>query len=146
MDWMFVPLRRYADFKGRSRRKEYWSFMLFQIAVYALAVTPEFVGAPNTGEDPKLATQILLGLAMAFFAIPTLAVQVRRMHDRGRSGWWLLITFWPYVGIFWLFVYMLWPGTHGPNEYGPDPRVRPGTRDPDAGARARYGPRIRQNW
>lgn len=142
MDWMFVPLRRYADFKGRSRRKEYWSFMLFQIAVYALAVTPEFMLESEPDDELSIATSVLLGGAMLFFAIPTLAVQVRRMHDRGRSGWWLLITFWPYVGWFWLFVYMVWPGTHGPNEYGPDPRVRPGTRDPDAIAQARYRPRF----
>lgn len=143
MDWMFLPLRRYADFKGRSRRKEYWSFTLFQLAVYALVVTPEFIGEPAADGEIKLSTQILLGGAMLFFAIPTLAVQVRRMHDRGRSGWWLLITFWPYVGLFWLLVYMLWPGTKGPNDSGPDPRVRPGTRDDDAIARARYNPHVR---
>ncbi|MCB2067332.1 MAG: DUF805 domain-containing protein [Erythrobacter sp.] len=139
MDWMFVPLRRYADFSGRSRRKEYWWFVLFQWAVYALVVTVDQLWNDPAAEELLLPTKVVLGAAMAFFAIPTLAVQVRRMHDRGRSGWWLLIGFAPYFGLLYLVLYMLLPGTVGPNEYGPDPRLRPGSRDPHAADRARYG-------
>lgn len=109
MNWMFMPLKRYAEFSGRSRRMEYWMFQLFLILVYvALMVLMMIVGggAMMTGGDPGAmmaaggAALIIFGIyvlfALAMF-IPNLAVSVRRLHDTNRSGWWILAPLAGYV-------------------------------------------------
>ena len=102
MEWMFMPLKRYAEFSGRSRRKEYWMWILFQVLLYVAVLVLMMVvggGALMTGGDPSAvaaaggAAMIILGLyglaSLAFF-IPGLAVAVRRLHDTERTGWWIL--------------------------------------------------------
>ena len=54
--------------------------------------------------------------------VPSIAVQVRRLHDQDRSGWWVLLNLVPYLGALVLFVFMLLPGTNGANRFGPDPK------------------------
>lgn len=109
MNWMFLPLKRYAEFSGRSRRMEYWMFQLFLILVYvALMVLMMIVGggAMMTGGDPSAmmaaggAALIIGGIYMLFalaMFIPNLAVSVRRLHDTNRSGWWILAPLSGYV-------------------------------------------------
>lgn len=109
MNWMFLPLKRYAEFSGRSRRMEYWMFQLFLFLVYmALMVLMMIVGggALMTGNDPSAmmaaggAALIIGGLYMLFalaMFIPSLAVTVRRLHDTNRSGWWILAPLSGYV-------------------------------------------------
>ena len=107
MHWMFLPLKRYAEFSGRSRRTEYWMFVLFQILLaVAFWVLLAVVGggALMSGGDPT-ALAAAGGAAMILFAvyglislaliIPGIAVGVRRLHDTERSGWWILA---PLVG------------------------------------------------
>jgi uncharacterized membrane protein YhaH (DUF805 family) len=125
MNWMLMPLRRYAEFTGRSRRKEYWMFILFQIilttlAVLLLLVTGDFSSAASSAPSGLL---IVLGLIylVAFF-IPSLAVQVRRFHDQDKSGWFVLLGFIPYVGGLIVLVFMCLDGTRGQNRFGPDPK------------------------
>jgi uncharacterized membrane protein YhaH (DUF805 family) len=127
MKWMIMPLRRYADFSGRSRRLEYWMFTLFiMLAAVAImipiAITGQLAASPD-GELP-FAGGFVAVLAIAFIAIliPSLAVQVRRFHDQNRSGWWVLLGFVPYIGSLVVLVFMLIEGTKGPNDYGPDPK------------------------
>jgi uncharacterized membrane protein YhaH (DUF805 family) len=109
MNWMLMPLKRYAEFSGRSRRMEYWMFQLFMFLVYmAMMVLMMIVGggAMMTGGDPSAAMAaggavlIIFGLyalfALAMF-IPSLAVSVRRLHDTNRSGWWILAPLSGYV-------------------------------------------------
>ena len=110
MHWMFLPLRRYAEFSGRSRRKEYWLYFLGVILFYMLmtAAVFLFVGSELllSGDENALASAVagavpivlLLGVAWLGLLIPTLAVGARRLHDINRSGWWLLIGYGP-----WLF-------------------------------------------
>jgi len=129
MEWMVLPYRRYAEFAGRSRRREYWSFMLFYVIVYAAlnvlfgrhdvveAPTGFFVGSRLTGGAGIAAG--LFGLASF---IPHLAVSVRRLHDQDRSGWLLLLLLIPVLGWFALLVLYCLDGTPGPNRYGPDPK------------------------
>lgn len=129
MHWMILPYRRYFEFSGRSRRMEYWMFVLFQMLVGAVigAVfgvnTYEraglFVGFSSALSGFGGLLQNLFGLASF---IPGLAVAVRRLHDQDRSGWLMLLVFLPVLGWFALFVLMLLSGTPGPNKYGPDPR------------------------
>ncbi len=103
MDWMLLPLRRYAQFNGRARPKEYWMFVLFLIIGFALLNAAETMLGIGTGEywlrrGPWWAASgyytrggPLTGLFALAMCIPYLAVAIRRLHDTDRSGWWLLL-------------------------------------------------------
>jgi len=120
MDWMLMPLRRYAEFSGRSRRKEYWMFVLFQIIVgVVLGIIEGAVGLSGTIAGAYGPLSLLFGLAML---IPGIAVGIRRLHDTDRSGWWLLIALVPLIGAIVLIVFFVMDGTRGPNRFGPDPK------------------------
>lgn len=85
MEYMIMPIKRYADFQGRSRRKEYWMFVLFQVLLLVpVGIILTLVNAPAAGEDSALGG-ILVGVVgliyLGVFMIPGLAVQVRRFHD-----------------------------------------------------------------
>lgn len=144
LGYMFMPFQRYADFKGRSRRMEFWSFALFNLIVYSLFFVLMFVlgfsfsafANLENGASPSAlfggAMFVPLGLmglyTLAIF-IPNIAVTVRRFHDRDMSGWWVL-GFWllsliPFVGwIVGIAELVIWflPGTPGFNRFGPDPK------------------------
>ena len=127
MEWMLMPLKRYADFNGRSRRMEFWMFQLGQYIVYfVLALVFVLVGtvASSMNADAIVGLMIIpfFIIALGLF-IPNLAVTVRRLHDQDRSGWWILIQLVPFGGIV-LLVFMFLEGTQGPNQYGPDPKGR----------------------
>jgi uncharacterized membrane protein YhaH (DUF805 family) len=132
MEWMLMPLRRYADFSGRSRRKEYWMFILGVLIVYAICGALIAMGGFfSTIGDPTATPEIsvigwlgfgLLGIfALAIF-IPSLAVIVRRLHDQDKSGWFILLQFIPYIGGIIMLIFMCIEGTKGENRYGPDPK------------------------
>lgn len=128
MSLMFQPLRRYADFMGRASRTEYWLFQLLILGLcvaLAIPLVVEVSRSPEGAEPSALfSALIMVGIAgyLALF-IPRLAVLVRRLHDSGNSGFWVLIDLIPGGGIV-LLVLSLWPGTVGPNQHGPDPRGR----------------------
>lgn len=128
MNWMLMPYRRYFDFAGRSRRKEYWMFALFTFLVsLAWVVVANIVAAsglrgPANIEPGALVATLLLGLWGLLSIIPTFAVTVRRLHDTGRSGFWILIGFVPIVGALVLLYFYLIEGTRGANRFGPDPK------------------------
>jgi uncharacterized membrane protein YhaH (DUF805 family) len=123
---MLMPLKRYAEFSGRSRRKEYWMFALgVLIAMFALSFLLiggiDFsTGMPEEGFGLGLIALTLLSLAIL---IPGIAVQVRRFHDQDKSGWFVLLNFVPYIGGLIVLVMMCLEGTRGPNRYGPDPKA-----------------------
>jgi uncharacterized membrane protein YhaH (DUF805 family) len=126
MEYMIMPLKRYADFSGRSRRKEYWMFVLFQMLLLVpLILIAALLG--GTSDDPanpfgSVAMLIVVAVYFLVFLIPGIAVQVRRFHDQDKSGWFILLGFIPYVGGIILFVFMCLEGTRGPNRFGPDPK------------------------
>lgn len=120
MEWMLMPLQRYADFSGRSRRKEYWMFFLLTLIVYfVLAFIGSMGAAPGEMNTIGL---ILMGIFVLGIIIPSLAVQVRRFHDQDKSGWFVLLNFIPFVGGLIVLVFMVMEGTRGENRYGPDPK------------------------
>lgn len=132
MEWMILPLRRYADFSGRSRRKEYWMFTLLQLIVYAAvaAVGGLFAllyNATGGGSDASGVFGIIFIVLFAIVAlgliIPNIAVTVRRFHDQDKSGWFILLNFIPYVGGLVVLVFMCLEGTRGANRYGDDPKA-----------------------
>ncbi len=130
MEWMILPYKRYADFSGRSRRKEYWMFAMFYAAVFlVLMFSALFSSFPIPEDSPTQeigSVGITLFVLLAVFAlvsfIPALAVQVRRFHDQDKSGWLILLNFVPYIGGFVVLVFMCLEGTRGENSYGPDPK------------------------
>jgi uncharacterized membrane protein YhaH (DUF805 family) len=128
MKWMLLPLRRYADFEGRSSRMEYWMFTLGVLIVEVLLVTLLVAGGglvPDEGGGLRGLTMIVMGLFVLFILaifVPGLAVQVRRFHDQDKSGWMVLIGLIPYIGGLIVLVFMCLPGTPGANAYGEDPR------------------------
>jgi uncharacterized membrane protein YhaH (DUF805 family) len=118
-NWYMQALKKYAVFSGRARRKEYWFFVLwFLIISIVLAIIDGVVGL-RIGEARLGVLQGLYALALL---IPSLAVAVRRLHDTGRTGWWLLIVLIPLVNIV-LLVFMFLDSQPGDNEYGPSPKA-----------------------
>lgn len=120
MEWMMMPLKRYAEFSGRSRRKEYWMFMLGVVIVAViLGIIEGILGIAGTVGGVYGPLSLILVLAII---IPSLALQIRRFHDQDKSGWFVLIGFIPIVGSIAVLVFMCLEGTRGPNRFGPDPK------------------------
>jgi uncharacterized membrane protein YhaH (DUF805 family) len=120
---MTMPLRRYAEFSGRSRRKEYWMFTLGLAIVYALVAMVMLTSASADGFMGLGAISLaLIGVVGLALFIPALAVQVRRFHDQDKSGWFVLLNLIPYIGGIIVLVMMCIEGTRGPNRFGPDPK------------------------
>jgi uncharacterized membrane protein YhaH (DUF805 family) len=114
MNWYLAVLKNYVGFSGRAGRTEYWMFALFNLIIFLVlailaAITRSFF------------FWLLYGLYALAVLIPTLAVTWRRMQDTGRNGLWILLGLIPFVGGIILLVFMILPGTQGPNEFGPDP-------------------------
>ena len=119
MNWYLEVLKKYAVFKGRARRKEYWYFILFNTIIsFVLSVMEEAAG----GLGPEEVVGLLGGIYALAMLIPTLAVSVRRLHDTGRSGWWILIVLIPFIGFIVMLVFMVLDGTPGQNQYGANPK------------------------
>lgn len=128
MEWMLMPLKRYFDFEGRSRRKEYWMFTLFYALLMIAALVVVGIGAASSGESGELNAVgmlglSLLGLIVLICFIPSIAVQVRRFHDQDKSGWFVLLNLIPSIGGIIVLVFMCLEGTRGENRYGPDPKA-----------------------
>ena len=135
MHWMLMPLRRYADFSGRSRRREYWMFFLFNlligVAVWTLLAATYVAGMSESQMMTIMGPVFMLyGLAALGLVIPGIAVTVRRLHDTDRSGWFVLLALIPLVGAILLLVFYCTEGTRGPNRFGPDPKSDEGLGTP----------------
>ena len=118
MKWYLAVLKKYAVFSGRAQRMEYWLFNLFNLIILnALAFIEGFVRTIPETENSVLATLYFLVILL-----PNLAVTVRRLHDTGRSGWWVLISALPIIGAIVLLVFLLMDSQPGENEYGPFPK------------------------
>jgi uncharacterized membrane protein YhaH (DUF805 family) len=114
MSWYLEVLKKYAEFNGRARRKEYWMFVLINmIIIFVLYFIEGLAGGPG----------ILGGLYSLAVLIPGIAVTVRRLHDTNRSGWWLLIGLIPIIGHIILLVFTVQGSQPGGNQYGPNPKT-----------------------
>ncbi|QZH74049.1 MAG: DUF805 domain-containing protein [Erythrobacter sp.] len=143
MGWMILPLKRYADFSGRSRRMEFWMFTLFFWIVTIVLGLIAMSGIPWTGLESWNPEQewggtimfmigaVLLVIWWLGTLVPVTAVTVRRLHDRGLSGWWygglIIAGFVPLVnmitfpGYLVLLVFLCLPSQEGTNKWGPSP-------------------------
>jgi uncharacterized membrane protein YhaH (DUF805 family) len=145
IEWMILPLKRYVDFKGRSRRKEFWSWVLFNVLVgivlYAIffatggGAAMMTAAQENPGDVMAIYGSMFGGVGLLFVLwwlatlLPNIAVCIRRLHDRDMSGWWYLgviiasmIPFVGFIAAIAFLVIMFLPGTPGPNRFGPDPK------------------------
>ena len=153
LEWMLMPLKRYAEFSGRSRRKEFWLFQLLNIIVTAVFLGPiyrimignmmsqmastqdgTYSAAASSGfqfgDHPIAIAFGAIGFIWALFVlIPSIALSIRRLHDRDMSGWWYLgfivLSIIPLIGIvasIGFLVVMCLDGTKGTNRFGADPK------------------------
>ncbi|MGB2833773.1 MAG: DUF805 domain-containing protein [Methylotenera sp.] len=117
VDSIKTCLAKYADFSGRATRSEFWWFQLFYILVYiGLAIVGGVLS--NATNSPSLMIVVLLPILGLL--LPMLAANVRRLHDTDRSGWWLLISLVPLVGLV-LIYFLVIAGTPGDNRFGTPP-------------------------
>ncbi|WP_432486706.1 DUF805 domain-containing protein [Kineococcus sp. SYSU DK018] len=122
--------RQYATFSGRARRSEYWWFQLALVLGYlALGLAGGLLSVLTgavAGERGQAVLAPVLGLLLLVgalaVAVPAWAVAVRRLHDTGRSGWWVLLGQLPVVSTA-LFVFTLLDSAPGPNAHGPSPKA-----------------------
>jgi uncharacterized membrane protein YhaH (DUF805 family) len=118
VNWYLEVLKKYAVFSGRASRREYWWFALFN-AIFAIAamIIDNVLGLAmrDVGYGPLYILYVLGTL------LPGIAVGVRRLHDIGKSGWYMFVSLIPCVGGIILLVFFVTQGDMGENEYGPDP-------------------------
>ncbi len=104
-------LNNYTNFQGRSRRSEFWWWTLAYFIGYMVIV---FIGGVVS------AAELLGGIFVLALVIPNLAVSVRRFHDIGKSGWWILISLIPLLGLIAIIYFFVQP-SEGPNKFGEGP-------------------------
>jgi len=114
MNWYLkVVKEHYADFKGRARRKEYWMFVLVNFIIgLVLGLVGKWIHMSWLNS--------IYGLALI---IPSLAVGVRRLHDIGKSGWWLLISLIPLLGGLYLLYLFVNDSESEANAWGANPKA-----------------------
>ncbi|MDM7860909.1 DUF805 domain-containing protein [Alteromonas sp. ASW11-36] len=114
MEWYIAVLKKYAVFSGRARRKEYWMFFLFNfIIAFALGFVEGLMGSPG----------IVGAIYSLAILIPAIAVGVRRLHDTGRTGWWMLIGLIPIIGPIVLIIFFVQDSDEGDNQHGANPKA-----------------------
>ena len=123
MNWYLKCLKQYIDFWGRARRKEYWMFTLWNVVIIMFLAALEAIGT-EIGSDSFVSyiPMVLYLLYGLFILIPSFTVSVRRLHDIGNSGWWILIGLIPVIGSIILLVWYCTEGQRCENEWGPDPK------------------------
>ncbi|MCC5921206.1 MAG: DUF805 domain-containing protein [Cyclobacteriaceae bacterium] len=123
-DYFKLALTRYSDFNGRSRRKEYWIFVLFNLLFASIAAFIDNAAGltylPSAGLGPIETVYVII------MFVPSVAVAVRRLHDTGKTGWLLFLAIIPIIGTIILIVFFVQKGDEGSNQYGVDPK----TNDP----------------
>jgi len=119
MKWYIKVLKQYADFEGRASKKEFWMFVLFNFIFSILAL---LVSAMASALAKDLSYGVFYYLYIGAMFLPGMAVTVRRLHDVGKSGWFLLIGLIPVIGGIWLLALMVMNSKYGRNRYGENPK------------------------
>lgn len=129
MNEVLSVYRRYAQFEGRSGRREYWIYLLFYLVACAVlsiidnmifGASRSITGGP--GWSVSGGFQPLTSIFSVISLVPGIAVTVRRLHDTGKSGWWALVGLIPLIGWIWVLVLCAAKGEPGANVHG-DPKV-----------------------
>ena len=120
MNWYLAAFKKYTEFSGRARRKEYWMFVLFNLIFsIVLSLLDQLLGTFSK----DIGWGVCSGLYFLAVLLPGLALSVRRLHDIGKHGWWLLIALIPLIGGIWLLVLTVTDSQPGANQYGPNPKA-----------------------
>lgn len=106
IDWMLIGWRKFADFSGRARRKEFW---MFQLGCFIVSIIASILGN-------IIGTGLLANIWALVTLVPSIAVGIRRMHDLNKVGWFILIP-------IYNLVLFCTEGDRGNNQYGPDPKA-----------------------
>jgi len=123
MKWFIKCLKHYADFSGRAQRKEYWMFALFSIIfLFAWLVLSSGLSVGRGEQGQQSAITIAWWTYILALFIPSLAVGVRRLHDIGKSSWWMLLALIPIIGWLVLFIFFVINSEWGSNKYGDNPK------------------------
>ena len=117
MNWYIKCLKQYADFRGRARRKEYWTFTLFNMIFIIVTVFIWFISSSS------LEFFIPFGIYILAMIIPLLSVTVRRLHDTGKNEWMSLISLIPIIGPIWLVTLMCADSDSEENHWGVNPKI-----------------------
>ncbi len=117
--WTKMAVARWQDYQGRSRRREYWYYCLSAAIVGLLAQLLLRVFNPLFGS--AVGGLLFMLVSIALF-IPSLAVQVRRLHDIGKSGWWALLNLLPMLGPIVLIIFLVQDSQPGSNQWGANPK------------------------
>ena len=131
MKLLVLPYLRMFDFKGRSRRLEFWLFPIssFLLLLVYFMIVGAIVGDRTTAVTAEGraggASLLLLMLPVLALFVPAVALMVRRFHDQDKSGFFLLMGLIPLIGNLLVLIGMAMPGEDGENSYGPDPRDDP---------------------
>jgi uncharacterized membrane protein YhaH (DUF805 family) len=136
MNWYIRVLKKYAVFSGRARRKEYWMFFLFNfifvlvamlldVLIFGMTFLEQFFTYGVFALTPLFTFTpfVISTVYQVAVLVPGLAASVRRLHDVGKSGWYLFIGLIPIAGPIWLLVLLCLDSQPGANEYGPNPKV-----------------------
>src|SRR5690625_3055906 len=119
MHWYLRVLKKYAVFTERLSRKEYLVFLFFNIIIFfMLSLNDNGIGTFNA----RTGVGVLSSIYWLAILIPSIAVGSRRLHDTGRTGWWLLLVVIPIIGPLIVLILMLLDSKPGTNQYGPNPK------------------------
>ncbi len=111
MNYLLDPIKKYAVFKGRDTRKQFWLFFLWYMVILWLLgiILPAFL------DDQTI--NIIVSIYQLALLLPYIGIGTRRLHDSNKSGWWWLIAF-TGIGVLFLLIFWALPSTQGPNKYG----------------------------
>jgi uncharacterized membrane protein YhaH (DUF805 family) len=120
MNVYFTVLKKFTEFSGRSRMSEFWNFTLINFIFMGLAMILDYAFGTFISPIPF---GIIFTIYFLLILLPSIAVFVRRMHDVGKSGWFVLLSFIPVIGTVWLLALCITEGNSKKNEYGPNPKA-----------------------
>ncbi len=125
MDSISTCFSKYISFSGRARRSEFWWFILFLlVGSFVAGAADAVIFGSNVfmlgGMEFSYSAGYIGNIFVLATFLPAWAVEVRRLHDTGRSGWWLLLWLIPMIGFIILLIWLIGKGDEGDNEYGPD--------------------------
>lgn len=117
LDWYVLGIKNYTNFNGRSQRKEFWFYVLMYIVglIVTTIVDSVLFGTDGTG--------LFSSVFMLVNLLPYVAVAIRRLHDIGKSGWWLFLNFIPLIGTIILIIWFAQAGDTQTNAYGDNPAL-----------------------
>ncbi|GAC1304747.1 MAG: DUF805 domain-containing protein [Vulcanimicrobiaceae bacterium] len=126
IDWYLKVVRQYAYFGGRAGRSEFWYFTLVNIAVSVALQTVGALATAALGSVGSAIGYLCSGIALLYslaVLVPSVAVGVRRLHDTGRSGWWILVSLVPVIGLLVLLYFYILDSAPEANRWGPSPKA-----------------------